>query len=76
MQQLLRAFFVEDEEFVAAFRFSSAAKSIHHGFVGGLLEHTLGVTNLCHFYCRNYPYLKRDLLITAALLHGQSSLSL
>ncbi len=69
MQQLLRAFFVEDEDFVSAFRFSSAAKSIHHGFVGGLLEHTLGVTNLCHFYCRNYPYLKRDLLITAALLH-------
>ena len=37
--------------------------------MGGLLEHTLGVTNLCHFFCRNYPYLKRDLLITTALLH-------
>ena len=37
--------------------------------MGGLAEHTLGVTNLCHFFCRNYPYLKRDLLITVALLH-------
>ena len=69
LQKLLKAFFEEDEEFIAAFRNSSAAKSVHHSFVGGLAEHTLGVTNLCHFFCRNYPYLKRDLLITVALLH-------
>ena len=69
LKALLKAFFVEDEQFIEDFRMSSAAKSVHHGFVGGLAEHTLGVTNLCHFYCRNYPYLKRDLLITVALLH-------
>lgn len=69
LNALLKAFFVEDSEFVSDFKFSSAAKSVHHSFVGGLLEHTLGVTNLCHFFCRNYPYLKRDLLITTALLH-------
>ena len=69
LQALLKAFFVEDEQFIDDFRNSSAAKSIHHSFVGGLAEHTLGVTNLCHFFCRNYPYLKRDLLITVALLH-------
>lgn len=69
MQQLLKAFFVEDEAFVRAFRQSSAAKAVHHGFVGGLLEHTLGVANLCHFYCKAYPILKRDLLVPAALLH-------
>ena len=69
LSRLLKAFFVEDEEFISDFRQSSAAKSVHHGFVGGLAEHTLGVTNLCHFYCRNYPYLKRDLLIAVALLH-------
>ena len=63
------SFFVEDEQFIEDFRMSSAAKSVHHSFVGGLAEHTLGVTNLCHFFCRNYPYLKRDLLITVALLH-------
>ncbi|MBQ3391778.1 MAG: HD domain-containing protein [Lachnospiraceae bacterium] len=69
LNALLRAFFVEDEDFISDFRFSSAAKSVHHSFVGGLLEHTLGVTNLCHFFCRNYPYLNRDLLVTTALLH-------
>ncbi len=66
---LLKHFFEEDQEFVAAFGFSSAAKSIHHGFVGGLLEHTLSVTGLCEHYAAMYPYLNRDLLITAALLH-------
>ena len=69
LQRLLKAFFVEDKEFIEDFRMSSAAKSVHHSFVGGLAEHTLGVTNLCHFFCRNYPYLNRDLLITVALLH-------
>ncbi|WP_130837710.1 3'-5' exoribonuclease YhaM family protein [Lachnoclostridium sp. Marseille-P6806] len=69
MQKLLRAFFTEDQAFAAAFRSSSAAKMIHHGFVGGLLEHTLGVTNLCHYYCKAYPILKRDLLVPAAMLH-------
>lgn len=69
LHALLEKFFVEDEDFIEAFRKSSAAKSVHHGFVGGLAEHTLGVTNLCYFYCKNYPILNRDLLITAALLH-------
>lgn len=69
LKKLLEAFFVEDEQFAAAFRKSSAAKSVHHGFVGGLLEHTLGVTKLCKFYCGNYPLLKKDLLLTAAMLH-------
>ncbi|MGX8688097.1 MAG: HD domain-containing protein, partial [bacterium] len=46
-----------------------AAKSVHHGFVGGLLEHTLGVANLCNYMAKAYPFLNRDLLITVALLH-------
>lgn len=69
LKQLLEAFFVKDEQFVKAFRNSSAAKSVHHGFVGGLLEHTLSVTKLCDYYCTAYPILKRDLLLTAALCH-------
>ena len=48
---------------------SSAAKTVHHGFVGGLLEHTLSVTGLCDFYCSRYPLLQRDLLISAAICH-------
>ena len=69
LRQLLESFFVKDQAFIKAFRTSSAAKTVHHGFVGGLLEHTLGVTNLCDYYCKAYPVLKRDLLLTAAMCH-------
>ncbi len=69
LRQLLESFFVQDEKFQKAFRNSSAAKTVHHGFVGGLLEHTLGVTKLCDYYCSAYPILKRDLLLTAAMCH-------
>ena len=66
---LLEEFFVKDEAFAKAFKNSSAAKTVHHGFVGGLLEHTLSVTKLCDYYCKAYPILKRDLLLTAAMCH-------
>lgn len=69
LRQLLEAFFVEDSDFVKVFCNSSAAKTVHHGFVGGLLEHTLSVTRLCDYYCSAYPILKRDLLLTAAMCH-------
>lgn len=69
LKELLESFFVKDTEFIKRFKYSSAAKSVHHGFVGGLLEHTVSVAQLCEFYCKQYPMLKRDLLVTAALLH-------
>ena len=47
LKALARAFFVEDQSFAQAFQSHSAAKSVHHGFVGGLLEHTLSVVKLC-----------------------------
>jgi len=69
LRALLESFFVEDKAFVKDFCEHSAAKSVHHGFVGGLLEHTLSVAKMCDFYCSQYPLLKRDLLIAAALFH-------
>lgn len=69
LKKLLESFFVEDEEFIRLFQKSSAAKSVHHGFVGGLLEHTLSVVKLCDYFCKTYPLLKRDLLLTAAMCH-------
>ena len=69
LKKLLQAFFVEDAEFVKVFRQSSAAKTVHHGFVGGLLQHTLAVTKLCDYFCTQYPILNRDLLLTAAICH-------
>ncbi len=69
LRKLLSSFFIEDAEFAAQFRSHSAAKTVHHGFVGGLLEHTLGVAGLCEAFCKQYPILNRDLLLTAAMCH-------
>ena len=69
LSQLLKSLFVEDKDFVKAFKFSSAAKTVHHGFVGGLLEHTLSVTKLCDYYINYYPMINGDLLYTAAMCH-------
>lgn len=69
LKTLLSKFFLEDPDFEKRFKFHSAAKTVHHGFVGGLLEHTLGVTKLCEAFCAQYPLLNRDLLLTAAMFH-------
>ncbi|MGB8453413.1 MAG: HD domain-containing protein [Anaerocolumna sp.] len=69
LRKLAESFFVEDKTFTTGFKKHSAAKSVHHGFVGGLLEHTLSVVKLCDYYSQNYPMINRDLLITAAIFH-------
>lgn len=68
LSKLLHAFF-DNAAFEKKFKFHSAAKSVHHGFVGGLLEHTLSVTRNCDFFAKNYSILNRDLLLTAAMFH-------
>lgn len=69
LSALAKMYFVEDKDFIEKFKKHSAAKRVHHGFVGGLLEHTLSVTRLCDKIAGNYSYLNRDLLITAAIFH-------
>jgi len=69
LKELLNGLFRKDELFINRFKKNSAAKSVHHGFIGGLLEHTLSVTKICNFYTTIYPILNRDLLITAAICH-------
>lgn len=67
-KKLLERFF-KDSEFVERFKNHSAAKTMHHSFLGGLLEHSLGVLRICDFMSKQYPLLNRDLLITVAPLH-------
>lgn len=69
LRTLAESFYKEDTAFIQKFKAHSAAKSVHHGFIGGLLEHTLAVTKLCNFYAANYPMINRDLLLTAAMFH-------
>jgi 3'-5' exoribonuclease len=46
-----------------------AAPDGHHGYAGGLLEHTIGVATLCRDTAQLHPRLRGDLLLAAALLH-------
>ena len=69
LQKLIHMYYIDNPSFVEAFKKHSAAKTVHHSFVAGLLEHTLGVVKLCVFYTQQYPYLNKDLLLTAALFH-------
>lgn len=68
LKSLLNVFF-GNEKFIEKFKKHSAGKQVHHAFIGGLLEHTLGVTNICNTLSRLYPVINRDLLITAAICH-------
>lgn len=69
LRQLLEYYFVKDEAFIKVFKTHSAAKSVHHGFAGGLLEHTLSIVKMCEYYLSTYPLLSKDLLYTAAIFH-------
>lgn len=68
LRALLEAFF-GDDEFRRRYCTAPAAKSMHHVYLGGLLEHSLAVADLVEDICRRYPGLNRDLLLVGALLH-------
>ena len=69
LRQVLEYYFVKDETFIRNFKGHSAAKTVHHGFAGGLLEHTLSVVKFCDYMTGAYPILNKDLLFTAAICH-------
>jgi 3'-5' exoribonuclease len=61
--------FLEDTKLMAAFRKAPAAMQMHHPYVGGLLEHTLGVMRGVKAICPLYPDINADLLMAGAFLH-------
>ncbi len=61
--------FLGDQRFVSLFKSAPAAKSFHHNYLGGLLEHTLSVCQMSKLVAEHYPQLDRDLLLTATFLH-------
>ncbi|MEY8507068.1 HD domain-containing protein [Lachnospiraceae bacterium 42-17] len=69
LRQAVEYYFVKDESFIKKFKSHSAAKSVHHGFSGGLLEHTLSVVKLCEYMAGAYSILNRDLLYAGAICH-------
>ncbi|MCL2501259.1 MAG: HD domain-containing protein [Defluviitaleaceae bacterium] len=69
LRALLEGILINDETQAEAFRVRSAAKQMHHSYMGGLIEHTLNVAQICDFMSTRYKHVNRDLLITSALLH-------
>ncbi len=61
--------FWKDRDFMDLFKKAPAAKNFHHGYLGGLLEHTLSVCKLSAQVADHFPSINKDLLITAAFLH-------
>jgi len=68
LKDLLTLFF-DDLDFVKDYTHSPSAITHHHNYVGGNLEHTVGVIRLCNNICEMYPGINRDLVITGAILH-------
>jgi 3'-5' exoribonuclease len=68
LKALLEAF-MNDPEIAAGYKNAPAAKTLHHAYIGGLLDHVVSLFRSCDLICRNYPQLDRDLLLTGAFLH-------
>ena len=68
LKSLVQAF-MADPEIAAAYRNAPAAKTLHHAYIGGLLDHVVSLFRSCDLMCRNYPQINRDLLLTGAFLH-------
>lgn len=61
--------FMDDPAVAALYRVAPAAKSVHHAFLGGLLEHVLSMCHLCKLTASHYKIVDLDLLLTGAILH-------
>ena len=68
LKTLLREF-IADDAIAAAYKNAPAAKTLHHAFVGGLLDHVVSLFTVCDLAARNYPQVNRDLLLSGAFLH-------
>src|SRR5439155_13299541 len=68
LKALVQAF-MADPEIASGYRSAPAAKTLHHAYIGGLLDHVVSLFRSCDLLCRNYPQINRDLLLTGAFLH-------
>jgi 3'-5' exoribonuclease len=68
LKALLEALF-SDPRIALAFRTAPAAKSVHHNWIGGLIEHVLSLCQLAKFAASHYPGIDCDLLLAGVILH-------
>lgn len=69
LKRLLKIVLIDNKEISEKIKTHSAAKSMHHGYLGGLIEHILSVTQTCDFLAGRYKYVNRDLVLTGAVMH-------
>jgi 3'-5' exoribonuclease len=65
---------VADPEVARCYKRAPAAKTMHHAYLGGLLEHVIGLCGMAKVVAGHYPELDVDLLLTAAILHDVGKL--
>lgn len=68
LKALIEAF-MADPEIAVAYRNAPAAKTLHHAYIGGLLDHVVSLCRSSDLICQNYPQINRDLLLTGVFLH-------
>jgi len=73
LQQLVRKI-LGNPEIELRYKRAPAAKTMHHAYLGGLLEHVVGLCGLAKQMAAHYPELDEDLLLTAAMLHDVGKL--
>ena len=69
IKKLVEEIYYNDKTVAKSIKTHSAARSLHHNYMGGLLEHTLSVVEICDFMSGRYKGVNRDLLIAVAMLH-------
>lgn len=69
IKQLLENIYIKNDDLRERFKVHSAAKTIHHSYMGGLLEHTVSIAQICDFLSKQYKDVNRDILIAGAFLH-------
>ncbi len=69
IKTLLENIFIKNQEVIDKFKQHSAARAMHHNYMGGLLEHSLSVVQICDFMAPRYKFVNRDILIASAMLH-------
>jgi len=68
LRKLVQTVF-EDQRFVSAYKQCPSSRTHHHNYLGGNLQHTIHVVSLCRAICEDYPGIRKDLLVSAAILH-------
>jgi 3'-5' exoribonuclease len=73
LKNLIEQFF-NDKEFVEKYIYSPSAMVHHHNYIGGNLQHCIGVIRLCKTICEMYPGINKEIVVTGAILHDVGKL--